>query len=480
MDRRCCLGLLAAFAAPILTGCQTGSSQPSLTTRNKERELGQQAASEVARGVGLVEDPGLVRYVNEIGGRLAGEAASSHVSYEFHIADDAQPNAFALPGGFIYISRGLLALANSEDELAGVIGHEIGHVVARHAVRRLEASTPLALLFGVPSAIVGLVSPALGGIIGGVGSVASGLVLAPYSREQEREADRLGVDLTARAGWDPAGLPSMLRTLEREEALAGSDPSRISFFSNHPATPDRIKDTTTAAHAATRRPPRALAATRAAFVARLDGLVVGPNPASGVFVGATFEHPDLGVVLEMPTGWKTRNTPANAIAMEPNGRAAVVLQLAADGDDPVKGARQDGLDDKLVRQLKRRTISGLPAVELIVQDRDTRIHLTWIAYRNHVFRVAGLSGIRDFETYRHTFARTASSFRPLRGDERDRITEARLRSRPMRADENLAALLARTGGVWSIEQTAIANGVIVDAKLPEGFAVKVPIRQRYR
>src|SRR5439155_1065973 len=100
--------------------------------------------------------------------------------------------------------------------------------------------------------IVGVVSPALGGILGGVGQLARGVALAPYSREQEREADRIGIDLAARAGWDPAGLPSMLRTLEREQALAGSDPSRISFFANHPATPERVKDTTAAARTLTR------------------------------------------------------------------------------------------------------------------------------------------------------------------------------------------------------------------------------------
>ena len=477
--RQCCFGLLAALAAPALTSCGAGSSRPSLVSAKKERELGQEAAREVERTVGLVRDPGLVGYVGEIGRRLAAEAASPDVSYEFYVADDTEPNAFALPGGFVYVTRGILALANSEDELAGVIGHEIGHVVARHSVRRLEASTPLAVLFGVPSAIAGVVSPALGGIIGGVGKLTSGLVLAPYSREQEREADRIGLDLAARAGCDPAGLPSMLHTLEREQALAGSDPSRLGFFASHPATPDRVKDTTAAARALRRRAARPIAATRPEFLARLDGLVVGPDPASGLFVGNAFQHPDLGLALEMPAGWKTKNTRAAAVAVPPNGRAAVALLLVAEGDDPVKGAREDGLDDKLVRQLTRRTISGLPAVQLIGQDGDARMHLTWIAHEHHVFRVAGVAGIRDFESYRETFERTASSFRPLRRDERERVMEARLRSRPLRADESLAAFVARTGSVWKVEQTAVANGVTVDAKLEDGFAVKVPIRQRY-
>jgi len=475
--RQCCFGLVAALTAPALAGC--GASRPSLVSAKKERELGQEAAREVERTVGLVQDPALVGYVREIGRRLAAQAPSPDAPYEFHVADDQAPNAFALPGGFVYVTRGILALTNSEDELAGVVGHEIGHVVGRHSVRRLEASTPFALLFGVPSAIVGVVSPALGGILGGVGKLAGGLVLASYSREQERDADRIGIDLAARAGWDPAGLPSMLHTLEREQALAGSDPSRISFFSNHPATPERVRDTTAAARTLTRGGARPIAPTRPAFLTRLDGLVVGPDPASGLFAGNTFQHPDLGLALEMPAGWKTKNTPDAALAMQPNGRAAVALHLVAKGDDPAKGAREDGLDDEAVGRLRRGTISGLPAAQLIAQDSDTRMHLTWIAHQHLVFRVAGLAGIRDFESYRETFARAASSFRPLRGDERDRIVETLLRSRPLHAGESLAAFIARTGGAWKVEQTAVANGVTVDAKLEEGFAVKVPLRQRY-
>jgi predicted Zn-dependent protease len=473
--RQCCLGLMAMLAA----GCSTSEPRPSLISEKKERELGQEAASEVERTVGLVQDPALVGYVSEIGRRLVAHTSTPDAPYRFQVADDTEPNAFALPGGFVYVTRGLLALANSEDELAGVIGHEIGHVVARHSVRQIEASAPFALLFGVPSAIVGIVSPALGGIVGGVGKVASGLVLAPYSRDQEREADQIGIQLAARAGWDPAGLPALLRTLEREEALAGGDPSRISFFANHPATPERVKDTTAAAKALTRGPGRPIAAPRPVFLARLDGLVVGPDPANGIFVKSVFQHPGLGLALEMPAGWRTKNTPAAAIASEPEGRAAVALQMAAEGADPVEGARQDGLDEREASQLARTTINGLPAAQIVAQDREVRLHLTWLAYRNQVFRVSGISARRSFETYREAFARTASSFRPLRRDERDRMTEMRLRPRPARGGESLTTFVTRTGGTWKAEQTAVANGIAVDARLDDGFLVKVPIRQRY-
>jgi predicted Zn-dependent protease len=473
--RQCCLVAMALLAA----GCSTGESRSALISEKKERELGQEAASEVERTVGLVRDPALVGYVSEIGRRLVAHTSTPDAPYRFHVADETEPNAFALPGGFVYVTRGLLALANSEDELAGVMGHEIGHVVARHSVRQIEASTPFSILFGIPSAIVGIVSPALGGIVGGVGKLASGLVLAPYSRDQEREADQIGIQLAARAGWDPAGLPSMLHTLERDEALAGGDPSRISFFANHPATPERVRNTTAAAKALTRGPGRSIAAPRPVFLARLDGLVVGSDPANGIFVKNVFQHPGLALALDMPAGWKTKNVPAAAIASEPDGRAAVALQLAADGNDPLAGAREDGLEEKEVSQVTRTTIAGLPAAQLIARDREVRMHLTWIAYQGHVFRVTGISPPRAFETYREAFARTAASFRPLRRDERERMTEVRLRPRPARAGESVAAFVSRIGGTWKVDQTAVANGIAANATLDDGFAMKVPIRQRY-
>ena len=273
----------------------------------------------------------------------------------------------------------------------------------------------------------------------------------------------------------------MLYTLEREQALAGSDPSRISFFANHPATPERVKDTTAAARTLTRGAAQPIAATRAAFLARLDGVIVGPDPANGIFIDNVFQQPALAVALEMPPGWKMKNTPAAAVASEPEGRAVVTLQIAGEGRDPAEGARQDGLDERLVERLTRRTIAGLPAAQLIAQDRDVRLHLTWIAYQNHVFRVAGVSSIRGFKTYRGKIfgADRIELPSPLRPVERDRIMEARLRPRPLHTAKTLRSLSPAPAASGRSNRPAVANGVTVDARLPEGFAVKVPIRQRY-
>jgi len=473
--RHWCGGILAALGTLVGGGCATLTVSPK-----QERELGHEQAVEVERTVGLVRVPALLAYFRQVSGRLARSAERSDVAWGFNIADDTEPNAFALPGGWVYVTRGLLALTNSEDELAGVLGHEMAHVLQRHAVRRLDVASPFALLFGVPAGILGTVSPTLGGLVGGAGRLASGLALAPYSREQEREADRVGIALAARAGWDAAGLASLLSTLERQEALGGRDPERRSFFSTHPSTPERVRDVQTEARALASAPATPIAAGRQEFLRRLDGLVVDDNPAYGVFVGPLFMHPDFELALAMPDGWKRLKNAEAAGAVAPDGDAAVLLQLAAQGDDPVAGARADGLSEAGIRQLQRREISGLPAVGLLADTRDgDRVILTWIALRGRIFRVMGLTAKRDWERHGAALERVATTMRPLRASERERIMETRLRVRSSRAGETVAQVIAKNAGTWTAAQAAVANGITPDARLPIDWPVKVPIRQTY-
>src|SRR5262249_40505228 len=142
-----------------------------------------------------------------------------------------------------YVTRGLLALVNSEDELAGVLGHEIGHVAARHSVQQVSRAAPLNILTGLAAGVTGLASPSLGQVVGGVGGLASDPVLAPLSRDKEREADRVGQQLSAASGWDPAAISTFLTTLEREEKLHGGQPRAFNFLATHPSTPERVANT---------------------------------------------------------------------------------------------------------------------------------------------------------------------------------------------------------------------------------------------
>jgi len=465
---------MVAGLAVLGSGCATIS--PS-----EESKLGGNEAEEIERTIGLVRDPRLVAYVRGVGGRLAQAAQRPDVAWQFNVADDDQSNAFALPGGWAYVTRGLLAVLNTEDELAGVLGHEMAHVLERHAVRRAGAATPFAVLFGVPAAILGTVSPTLGGIVGGTGRLASGVALASYSRDQEREADERGIALAARAGWDPAALATALQALDAEETLAGGDPDRTRFLSSHPSGRERVADIERIARAQGGAPRPAVAGRRAEFLGRLDGLLVGDNPANGVFLGSLFVHPELDVALDTPAQWKTLNSPeaAGAVAT-PDGDAAVILSLVGAGDDPVAGARADGLRDPHVGRLQRVQVSGLPAARLLADTRDgERVALTWVAHRKRILRVAGIARLRTWDRHGPALERSASSLRPLRPADRERILESRLQIRAARAGETVTQVLARGGGTWNAARTAMANGTTVDTRLDAGWPVKVPVARRY-
>lgn len=474
--RHCCGGLLAMLGTLGAAGCATVAG----VSPDREQQMGEEEAREVERTVGLVRDPALVRYVGQLGERLARAASRPSMSGQVRIADDREPNAFALPGGWVHVTRGLLALVNREDELAGVVAHEIAHVVERHAVRRMSAATPFAVLFGAPAAILQRVSPVLGGVLGSAGEMATGLVLAPYSREQEHEADRVGIALAARAGWDPHGLGTFLQTLEREDRLDRGGERRQSFFSTHPSTPERVKDIETLAGSLPRAVVPPIAASRAGLLERFDGLLVGDNPAYGVFLGSLFVHPEARLAMQMPPSWKTRATPEAAGALAGDGSAVVLFQWSADGDDPLAGARADRLSDRLVNRLERVRIGGLPAARLQAQTREgDLLDLTWIAHRGRVFRVTGICAIGDRERYAPLLERVATSLRPLGPGDEARISVTRLRIRPALGGETVAEVLARNGGTWSPARAAVANGVAVETELEAGWPLKIAVAERH-
>ncbi len=474
--------LALAFAA--LAGCArnpaTGRPEVVLVSSAQERKLGEEGAVEVERAMGLYRAPGLEAYLANIGARLAAASPRRDASYSFRVVDALEPNAFALPGGPTYVSRGLLALANREDEVACVFAHEVAHVAARHAVSRASAQAPFALAFGLPSAILRTATFGLAGnLIGSVGALASGLVLAPYSREQEREADQLGMEIAARAGWDPAAMAPILRALERDETLRrGGEMRRPGFFDSHPSLPSRVADAEKHAAGLERATAAPVAASQAAFLEQLSGLLVGPDASQGAFVETRFLHPDLAFAIDFPRGWKTANSAEVVAAAEPKGEALVSLQLSVEGDDPLDGARADGVGENLFARIEQREQHGLRAASLALDAKDSRLELTWIALAGRVYRVAG---VRDARAPVHDAAlhTAAQSFRALSAADRAAIVEQRLALERARGGEDAAALVARTKSAWSAEQVAVANALEAGAPLEAGKLVKIAVELRY-
>ncbi|MCI0549121.1 MAG: M48 family metalloprotease [Candidatus Rokubacteria bacterium] len=464
----------------------SGRPEMVLVSVAQERRLGQQEAQRVAQEQGLVRDPAIADYVTALGQRLAAESPRRDIDYAFAVVDQPEPNAFALPGGYVFVTRGLLVLLNSEDELAGVVGHEIGHVAARHSVQQLSRAVPLGVLTGLPGALAGIVSPQLGAALGDAGGVTSRAVLAPFNREQERQADQLGQAMAAAAGWDPAALTSALDTLGRHDALSGRPPGRTTLLDTHPSTPERVAATRSHAAELTRVPRAPLSADRAAFLRRLDGLVVGEEAAQGVFEGSLFLHPDLVFAVRFPDGWETANGRDQVGAVAPGRTAIATLEMLAESNDPLDGARAfEKLTGatKVVEGARPLTVGTLKAARARVGARmdsgEAAIELAWIAHGGHVFQLLGVTPVRRAGELRPVFDQLVSSFRPLTPAERSQIRELRLRIVGGQAGETLDALAARTASGWNADMIAVANGLPRAARLRAGQLVKVAVSETY-
>ncbi|MHC4945953.1 MAG: M48 family metalloprotease [Planctomycetota bacterium] len=257
--------LCVMFLMLVGFGCFLLPGELGLQSLEEDRKLGAKTADQVTQQIGVFEDTEKEQYITAIGDRLTEEIENRRFQYDFHIVDQYEPNAFATPGGYIYVSRGLLALANREDELAGVIGHEICHVSCRHTARQLAKERPLAILT-LPGRIVGnIVSDDLGNLLNAPINTVGKVTLASYSRGQESEADELGLALAARAGYQPDALANILDRLEREVELHTGEKRESSFFDSHPTTPQRKKDIEELAEEMERVSRPAIAKDRAEF-----------------------------------------------------------------------------------------------------------------------------------------------------------------------------------------------------------------------
>jgi predicted Zn-dependent protease len=314
-----------------------------------------------------------------------------------------------------------------------------------------------------------------------VGNFAQSLVFSPYSRSQESQADEVGQEMAAKAGWDPVGLGNFLATLGREEALLADGPRRPSFFDSHPATPDRVKHTTKHAKElkqATREP---ISPSHDAFLAKLDGLVVGQRAANGIVQGQTYRHPDLNFFVQFPATWNVDNTPVQLASAPKEGGKAVVLRAVAEGNDPLDGARalEKASKAPLLSKTQTTTINGLQAARTQVGDSRLTVDLTWIAYGGMIYQIAGIAETRAYESVRPVFQTVVESFRPLSPDERKGIREKRLRLVKAQAGETVEALTARSGSAWKASQVIVANGLNGPEALQEGRLIKIAVEEPY-
>lgn len=477
-----------AVGAAACAGPPSGGGQAPRSSTPSEQELGRELAAQIEAQVGLV-DGSQARYVEAIGQRLVERSPQNGTEYHFHVMDTPEPNAFALPGGYIYVSRGLLVLLNSEDELANAIAHEVGHVAAGHyAAREARRSvlSPIQIATDLGGLATGVVSPTLGRTVAGIGRLPGAMMMAKYSREQERDADKVGQELAAAAGWDPAAMATMLSTLAREDALSRGGSDGDGFLSSHPSSPERSAAAAQRAGAMTRVVFSPIAPDRTAFLKRMDGLLVGASGAEGVFIGTRFVHPDLDFTILFPADWETQNLRHLIAGRARDESAAMTLEILGKGDDPMKVAELVGTEggvrfDETPAPVE---IGAHAAVRATTRtggfSQPFRVDLIWFAYGGWIFQVNGLSSANRFEENRKIFAAVVQTFGPVTEAERAKVTESRLRLYRTKSGESLAEIAARRGIVWSADEIAVANALRENDPIPRATWLKIAVSEPYR
>jgi len=482
----CALALAVGLGAGCAINPVTGRPEIVTMSTSEEIALGQRNAYAVQREMGIVDDPELAAYLSQLGEQLARKSPRQDVPYHFFVVDMMEPNAFALPGGYVYVSRGLLALSNSEAELAGVVGHEIGHVAARHSAQRETKQTG----FGALSTMGSILGGALGGSAGaqslsGLANSAGAEYIASYSRDQEREADAIGQEMAASSGYDPGAMSGFLERLGAFVEFTSGGPEQPNFLDSHPPTDERVETTKWRAETLSTEDAKTVSASRAAYLAKLIGLPLGLDPARGVFFGNHFVQPVEGYTIVFPPGWNM-GIAANMVgAVSPDGVAGIQVERQRGSHDPANAATAFAHAHRLKLEADRTArIDGMPAYRARADTRGDAgpitLDLTWIAHPSGVYRIVSAAPRGRYNEARPIFDAVATHFHRTTAEERNAVKKRQLWIARAEPGETLANLSRRTGNVWSVEETALMNGLDAKTPLPEGQMVKIAVDLPYR
>lgn len=478
----------AAAAVPVLalplalSGCATSPATGDriftggLSQEDEKRIGAEQHPKLVRQFGGEFDDQKVNRYVSRIGDELAQHSELPGIDWEFTVIDSPIVNAFALPGGYIHVTRGLVSLAENEAELAGVIGHEIGHVTARHSAERYGGSV-LANVAGVASAIF------LGRQAAQAVSALSNVALSSYSRGQELEADTLGVRYLRRAGYDPRAMATFLEKLQANSELQAvmqgldeSAASRFDIFQTHPRTKERVEEAIQAA----REGPIEGEVHRARLLETLDGMRYGDSASQGYTRGNRFLHPELGFAFEVPEGFRLLNRPRQVVAQGPDG--ATIVFDSARTERPMDASTfltRVWAKDARLRERERIEVNGKQAATGVARGRTRegprRFRLVAVRWgEGRFYRFMFVTTPRQADRHAEAFRRTTYSLRELPPAEAAELEPLRLWVHEVRPGETVAELAQRMPfEAFRERRFRVLNGLGRNEEVAPGDRVKL-------
>ncbi len=466
----------AAVILALLVSCAvnpvTGKRDFMLLTEADEIQLGKQTDAEVIATYGLVENPRLNAYVDDLGQRLARVSHRPQLAFSFKVLDSPVINAFAVPGGFVYLTRGILAYLNDEAELAGVMGHEIGHVTARHTAKQYSKAMVASLGLEIGQGLSSEFRKYAPYVEFGVG-----MLFLKFSRDDERQADELGVTYSTKAGYDAAHMANLFVTLERLQPSSAQ--GLPDWFSTHPNPPSRIKNIQQLAAQWKKTVGAADYKVNAEqYLRTIDGIVFGEDPRQGYVADGVFYHPTMRFQFPVPQNWNVVNTPSQVQMVSAQEDAVILFMLAKEATPRAAADKFAQETGATVLESTSLQINGLQAHRLVTDLVSGESHLSVVSYfiqkGNTVFVFHGYTLQATFAQYRSLFQSVMSQFRELTDTARINVKPAILRIKPAPRQGTLRELLRDYGVAEDkLPAMAVLNGRELEELLPAGTLLKV-------
>jgi len=469
--------LIFATLLLIISGCArnpvTGKKQLVFISEAREIAMGKEYDPQIVSMFGKYEDERLQKFINEKGQEMAAISHRPKLAYEFKILDSPIVNAFAVPGGYVYFTRGIMAHFSNEAEFAGVLGHEIGHITARHTVvqQRNQLLAQLGLIAGIIASpeIAQFAEPASQGL---------GLLLLKFGRDAERQSDELGVQYSSQVGYDAKQMGKFFATLERLQEQGGAQ-GIPSFLSSHPDPGERLATVTKRAEEKQKKlgltEPKI---NRNEYLAMIDGLIYGEDPRQGFVESGKFFHPDLKFEFIVPNEWKHQNSPSQFQMASKDGKGMVLLTLGQ-GNTPGEAA-QAALEGYKLEQISRSDVkvNGLDAVKIearqVSEQSTLRVLGYFIKHGNFVYNLLGVALEADYPVYTSTFNNVMQSFKNLTDKDKLNRQPERIQIKSAPKSGTLKEIFTALGmPAQRHEELSVLNGMRLNDEVSSGMRLKV-------
>ena len=452
----------------------TGKKELMLVTEQDEIALGKQTDEEIAQTYGIYESPDLTGYINRLGQDMSKRTHRPTLEYHFKVLDTPVINAFAVPGGYVYVTRGILSYLNDEAELMGVVGHELGHVNARHTAKQMSQLQLAELGLGV-----GMILSENFRKYAGLAEFGVSMLFLKFSRDNERQADDLGVEYASKSGYDTNRMAAFFETLERLSP-GESESGLPDWFSTHPNPVNRIAAVRNKTLEWRQKLNLAqYAVNRGEYLKTVNGMVYGDDPRQGYVEGNAFYHPVLKFTFNIPAGWEVNNTPSQVQIVSKDQDAVMILSME---DSPSAEQAADNFVQKTSASVQSKqflTVNGFQTEKIVtsmVSNEDTLQTMSYfIAKGGSVYAFHGIAGYEGFSGYSSTFSRTLGGFRNLADPSRINVKARKLAVQSVPRTGSLRTVLKQFGVQDSeLENLAVLNGMQLTENVDGGSLLKIP------